>query len=158
MTPQKRGALNEKRFFEAATRLITWKRKLVISVRQSSPELDARGVDGIIKITLPKGSTRESMSVPVEVKSSRSGVNRWKIVHREHYEAGVLVFYIKDDMLQYRLSTLIFRALYRVHKHSRDGALYTSWWRRLFRSRGSKALQKNIATIKAARKLRVDKK
>ncbi len=151
MTPQARGALNEDRFFDAATRLIDWKRKLVLSVRRASPALDARGVDGIIKIALPKGSTRATMSVPVEVKSSRTGVSRWKIVHREHHEAGVLVFYIKNDMPQHRLSKLIFRALDRVHRNSRDGTLYASWWSRIFRGRGSKNLQKNIATIKATR-------
>ncbi len=151
MTPQKRGALNEDRFFDAAARLITWKRKLVLEVRRASPALDARGVDGIIKIALPKGSKRETMSVPIEIKSSRIGVNRWKVVHREHHEAGVLVFYIKDDMPQHRLSKLIFRALDKVHRNSQDGTLYASWWRRVFRGRGSKNLQKNIATIKASR-------
>ncbi|MBP9669270.1 MAG: hypothetical protein KBE09_03205 [Candidatus Pacebacteria bacterium] len=151
MDPQKRGAHNEGRFFEAATRLISWKRKLVLEVRRASPALDARGVDGIIKIALPKGSKRESMSVPIEIKSSRLGVNRWKLVHRDHHDAGVLVFYIKASMPQHRLSKLIFRALDRVHRNSRNGTLYVSWWQRVFRGRGSKNLKKNIATIKSAR-------
>lgn len=151
MTPQNRGAHNEDRFLQAATRLIKWKSKLVISVRKSSPALDARGVDVIIKIALPTGAARETMSVPIEVKSSRTGVNRWKVVHREHVQAGILVFYVKDTMPQHALSKLIFRALYKVQRNSKDGMLYHSWWQRVFRGRGSKNLQKNIETIKASR-------
>ena len=154
MTPQERGALNETRFFEAASRLLAWDNTIVLEVRQSPPSLDARGVDGTIRISLPKGTEKTAMTVPVEVKSSKQGVAKWKVVHKDHYDAGVLVFYILDDMPQKALSQLIFNALWKVRKNSKGGRLFESWWQRVFKGRGSKKLQQNIELIKKERERR----
>lgn len=154
MTPQERGARNEARFFDAAKRLLAWDKTIVEEVRQSPPALDARGIDGTIKITLPKGTKKRSMTVPVEVKSSKQGVAKWKVVHKEHHEAGVLIFYILDEMPERKLCKLIYDALWSVHKNSSDGMLYASWWQRVFKGRGSKRLQENVELIKKERERR----
>ena len=108
----------------------------------------------VVRIRLPKESPKAEMSVPVEVKSSPQGVAKWKVVHRDHYESGVLIFHIRDDMPRENLGKLIYDALWKVHKNSRDGMLYASWWQRVFAGRGSKKLHSNIELIKKERERR----
>lgn len=151
MTPREKGALTEARFFAAAEKLLTWDNTFVVSVERSRPELDARGVDGVIRITLPKRVRKRTMSVPVEIKSSWFGVRKWKLVHPEHHKAGVLVFYVPRYMARLDLSRLIYRALTRVRRNCRGGYLYSSWWQRLFARKGSKNLARNIAIIRRSR-------
>lgn len=157
MDPFKRGDLSESRFFQAAKRLARENPALIERVRRSSPSLDARGIDSIIRLRYPKGSVKDGMSVPCEVKSSKAGVSKWRVTHPEHHRAGVLVFYFRDDIPNAAYRALILRALKTVRKRSPDGTLYHSWFQRLFVRQLSPRGRRNVRLIKERRAKTVGK-
>ncbi|OGG59723.1 hypothetical protein A2765_04000 [Candidatus Kaiserbacteria bacterium RIFCSPHIGHO2_01_FULL_56_24] len=148
MDPIEKGKRTEERGFRALDVLKQKHPHFILKMRRASPAVDGRGIDAIVVIKLPKGTTKPDMSVPLEFKSSWLGVTKWKVVHRDLYDAGVLIFYIPQS--EYKVQRLIYRALHRVQLNSRDGTLYHSLFQRLF-SGGSRNLWRNIALIKKSR-------
>lgn len=151
MDPILRGAQTELRFLDTLKELHTKYPELIVSYRQSSPAMDARGIDFLVRIQLPDSAGKESMSVPIEVKSSKSGVVKWKVVHRDLYEAGVLIFYIPTRFSQSKLRRLIRRALRTVQRNSEEGMLYHSMFQRLFKRKATKNLYRNKRLIRKER-------
>jgi hypothetical protein len=148
--PTEKGRFNEKRALQALKELKE-EGDLVISFRQSSPEMDARGIDMAATIRLPRKKEPLSMSVPIEIKSSKGGVKKWKVVHSDLAQAGVLIFWLPFFASPRKIRRLFYRALTKVSIHSRGGTLYHGMFQRLFKSRGSKNLRKNVETIKRER-------
>ena len=150
MDPIKKGDITESRGFRALFELKDLYPEFVLHARRSSPEMDARGIDALVNIRLSRRGRNSAMSVPIEFKSSPWGVAKWKVAHSDLHRAGVLIFHIPETMSPRKLRRLMYRALDRVRKNSRDGTLYHSMFQRLFRG-GSKNLWKNIALIKKKR-------
>jgi hypothetical protein len=151
MDPIKKGELTEARGFKALQELKDIHPDLILSVRQSPPAVDARGIDNLTRVTLPVGTGKDAMTVPIEWKSSRWGVEKWKVTHSDLHKARVLIFYIPDDMTPRELRNLIYRALEKVRKNSKGGRLYHSMFQRLFARKPSKNLTRNIELIKGRR-------
>lgn len=151
MDPIKKGELTEARGFKALEELKDIHPDLVLSVRQASPGLDARGIDGLTRVTLPAGTGKDAMTVPIEFKSSKSGVRKWKVVHSDLYKARVLIVYITDDLSPRKLRRLLYRALEKVQKNSKGGMLYHSMFQRLFARKPSKNLARNVERIRNRR-------
>jgi hypothetical protein len=151
MDPIAKGEKNEARGFKALEELKDIHPDLVLSVRQASPGLDARGIDGLTRVTLPTGTAKVAMTVPIEWKSSKQGVKKWKVVHSDLHKARVLIFYIPDDMTPRELRNLIYRALEKVRKNSKGGRLYHGLFQRLFARKPSKNLARNVELIKNRR-------
>lgn len=130
--------------------------RLVRYFRRSSPGVDARGIDIFVSIRLPgkDGVASRTMTVPIEIKSSPRGVEKWKVVHSDLHRAGVLIFFLPTDASPRKIRRLFHRALTRVGQNSRDGTLYRSLFQRLFTGRGSKNLRRNTELIRRARKRR----
>lgn len=145
-----KGEATEKRALSALNALKMRYPELIRNVRQSPPEMDARGIDCLVRITLPEGSLKESMTVPVEFKSSWFGVSKWKVKHPDLHRDGVLIFAIPRSLSDRKLRRLFYRALTRVQKNSRNGTLYHSMFQRLFRG-GSKNLRRIVDLIKERR-------
>lgn len=90
------------------------------------------------------------MTVPLEVKSSKHGVAKWRVVHADLAEAGVLIVYLPLKMSDRKIRRLLYRALDRTRHNSRNGTLYHSLFQRLFIG-GSKRLFLIIALIREKR-------
>jgi|GEM_PF-6845109 len=148
MDPIEKGKLTEERGFNALKVVMQKHPRFITEVRQSSPEVDARGIDCFVTITLPEGLSKKEMTVPIEFKSSWWGVSKWKVVHSDLHKAGVLVFRVPRST--YKAERLMYRALHRVQMNSDDGMLYHSMFQRLFKG-GSRNLWRNIALIKERR-------
>ncbi|MFZ2555750.1 MAG: hypothetical protein WAZ27_04995 [Minisyncoccia bacterium] len=160
MDPREKGDRNEEKVLNALLELKNWYPdfvdtmtgpNLVRRVRRASPAMDARGIDILAQIGMPEGSPKKQMTVPIQVKSSSKGAAKWKVVHSDLYNAGVLIIYVPDNFSPRRLRRLVYRALMRVQANSREGMLYHSMFQRLFERKGSKNLQKNIDLIKENR-------
>ena len=151
MEAQKRGDLSESRAFNALKALQTRYPQKFRRPRRTSPGTDARGVDLFIEITVPKSTQKGWMTVPIEIKSSKRGVAKWKVTHPEHYRAGVLHFYILDRMTDKGLAALFYKALDSVRHNSRDGTLFHSWFQKLYVGQMSSRGRENVRKIKARR-------
>ena len=150
MDPQKKGDMTEALALRALNELANWYPHFVRSVRRSSPELDARGIDCLVEIALPPGSGKPFMTVPIEFKSSSWGVEKWKVVHSDLHRAGVLIFELQHSTSPRNRRRLMYRALQKVQLNSRGGRLYHGMFQRVFRG-GSKNLQANVDRIKEKR-------
>lgn len=122
----------------------------ILKIRRSSPALDARGIDALVLIRLLRGMRKPTMTVPIEFKSSIWGVTKWQVVHSDLHKAGVLIFYLPQNMSPRKTRRLMYRALIRVRRNSRNGTLYHSLFQRLFRG-GSRNLGKIVEMIKEKR-------
>ncbi len=148
MDPILKGDLTEARALDVLNTLRERYPHFVKSVRRSSPELDARGIDCLVEIALPPGSAKNEMTVPLEFKSSWHGVSKWKVVHRDLHAAGVLIFAVPEN--RRKALRLMYRALERVQKNSRNGTLYHSLFQRIFKG-GSRNLRRVVEGIKLKR-------
>lgn len=148
MDPILKGDLTEARALRVLNELREKYPDFVKNVRRSSPELDARGIDCLVEIALPEGSAKQTMTVPLEFKSSWHGVRKWKVVHRDLHDSGVLIFAVPESARKAR--RLMYRALMRVQKNSRNGTLYHSLFQRLFKG-GSRNLRRIVEGIKLKR-------
>ncbi|MDP3645882.1 MAG: hypothetical protein Q8R25_02240 [bacterium] len=151
MDAQQRGDLSESRAFSALSRLQEDYPHKFRHLRRTSPGTDARGVDLFIELNVSKGRQRSWMTVPIEIKSSRMGVAKWRVTHPEHYKAGVLHFYILNRMDEKGLCQLFFRALDKVRHNARDGTLFHSWFQKLYEGRMSRRGRENVRKITARR-------
>jgi hypothetical protein len=148
MDPIERGKQTEERGFRALKVIKEKNPEFDLHIRRTSPEVDVRGIDCFVRINLPEGLSRTRMTIPIEFKSSWFGVEKWKVVHRDLYDAGVLVFRIPKNERKAR--RLLYRGLESVRHNSRDGTLYHSMFQRLFKG-GSRNLWRNIALIRKRR-------
>ncbi len=146
--PILKGELTEERALDTLLRLKERIPHFVRGFRRSAPELDARGIDLLVEIALPPGSAKRTMTVPLEIKSSMHGVRKWKVVHRDLHDAGVLVIAVPESPR--KAIRLMYRALQRVQKNSQDGTLYHSLFQRIFKG-GSRNLQRIIEMIRLRR-------
>ena len=149
MRAQDRGDLSESRAMGALKRLAGRHPEKFRRPRRASPGTDARGIDAFVEINIGTDHPHW-MTVPIEIKSSIWGIKKWRVVHSDLYNAGVLNFYIRDRMNDAGLDALFYRALDKISHKSRDGMLYHSMWQRLY-GRMSARGRKNARAIKARR-------
>ncbi len=150
MDSQTRGNLSEAKAYGALRVLQEKYPDMLRGLRRASPGTDARGIDLLIRLNVSETYSRW-MTVPIEIKSSMHGVRKWRVVHPEHYEAGVLNFYIPDDMSAKDLQALFYRALDKVRHNSEGGMLYHSWFQKLYEGGLSPRGRENARKIAARR-------
>lgn len=151
MDPVAKGELTEARGFKALEELRNTYPDFILEVHRASPGLDARGIDALVRICLPKGTTKPGMTVPIQFKSSQWHAKLWEIKHPILHAAGVLIFYIENDISPRKLRRLMYRALTKVQKNSKDGMLYHSLFQRIFKGRKNRSLTRNVGIIKRRR-------
>ncbi len=152
MNAQQRGDLSESKIFNALEVLHEQYPEKFGKSRRTSPATDARGVDILTRLNVPKGNGQKVwMTVPIEVKSSPTGIRKWRLTHPDHYKAGVVHVYVQDGATTTMLCQLMYWALDSVYYNAEDGTLYRRWWRKLFVGRMSKRGQENARKIAARR-------
>lgn len=152
MDSRKRGDLSEARVDEAAWSLVTKHPLDYKEYKRTSPGTDARGIDRTIKGNIGTRRHPRWMTIPFEIKSSKQGIRKWRVTHSDLYKAGVVHFYVRDDMNQKGLEALLYRAFDKVRKNSKDGTLYHSMWQCLYERRMSTRGRANSRNIAARRK------
>lgn len=95
----KKGRLAEERFLGLAVELIRDK-SWVVSLTPASPVHDFQGVDAIITIELRNG---DLCRVPVQVKSSESGVQHHLRRYKSHWVYRVVYSIVNDDVTDARV-------------------------------------------------------
>ncbi len=151
MDPVRKGDITENRVHRALLELQTMHPEFVQDVRVAPPAVDARGIDFLVRIGLPAGISKKTMTVPIEAKSSLGGVKKLRVVHSDLHKAGVLIVYVPSWWWSPRkLRRLLYRALRKVQSNSRNGNLYDGLFQRLFVG-GSRNLDRIITMIKKHR-------
>lgn len=87
-----RGRLAEERFIALARSLTN--KSLVRRVKKASTTLDILGVDVIIFLYSLSG--KKDIKVPVQIKSSFTGLRSYQQNHPRHIEAGVICIVVNE--------------------------------------------------------------
>lgn len=104
-----RGYKTEERFLQAVKERNSDTPSWFRGVRRAGPKFDIKGIDFSAKIK--RHDDEKYMSVPVQIKSSKSGRNSYYEKHPEAKAVGVIVLVVHDGMKAGEIRQRLYGAL-----------------------------------------------